>query len=226
MSKKKSAEEEVARRAPSPRGLSERQVALVEAMSVYTARTSTLLDMLGLDKTASQIVKAAVNKAQGDRPSRPRGHPPQHHGRSFMKSMAERYDAALLIALHYPNGVNAGSDAETDIYLALERRLRIYSLYARTQYPHSEPAFSFDGYIELIKGIRIGGIEVRTCRSCHSAHPIQPSKMGPPVCPVCWLLKVDVSAARSHFDERIRRRREERQAAAEITGRKLREKSA
>jgi len=35
-----------------------------------------------------------------------------------------------------------------------------------------------------------------------------------------------VSAARSHFDERIRRRREERQAAAEITGRKLREKSA
>ncbi|MDB5860182.1 MAG: hypothetical protein JWQ76_3871, partial [Ramlibacter sp.] len=55
-----------------------------------------------------------------------------------------------------------------------------------------------------------GGVDVHSCRECGSCHPVPVTRLGSPVCPVCYLLRPRIAGFRQDFERRMEQRRVQR----------------
>ena len=187
----------------------------LERVCRLTVRTSLILELCGLDKSARHRIKDLIDRCYDDfgsaTPSRPRGQAASYGSGNFLETVAERYDAAYLLALHHPHGSGEFSESETSLGRALDKRIETYLQYLTHLYPGKAMGrVSFETYCEMLKGMRCGGIEVQTCKQCGTRHPVQVTRLGQSVCPVCYLLRPKVSAFRVDLEARIRQLRAER----------------
>jgi len=175
-----------------------------------TLRTSLILELFGLDPEVDrERLKEAIDRRYsdmgGDMPPRPRGQPASHQSTNFLESMAERYDAAYLLALHYPHGPGEFAETEFNLGRAVDKLMDTFEQYRVNLYP-AVGAFNtrvtFETFCELVKGVRAGGIEVHICKDCGSRHPVNVVRLGNPPCPICHFHKPKFHQLRREFENR------------------------
>lgn len=175
-----------------------------------TLRTSVILELFGLDpETDRDRLKEAIDRRYlrmgADMPQRPRGQAASYQFSTFLDSMAERYDAAYLLALHYPHGPGEFAETEFNLGRAVDKLMDTFEQYRVNLYP-SVGAFntrvSFDEFCELVKGVRASGIEMHTCRDCGSKYPVSVVRLGTSYCPVCHFHKPKFALLRREFENR------------------------
>lgn len=166
-----------------------------DALIRVTPRTSLIADLLGLTGMRPSRLKSLIDqraKELGLDPiARPRGVATSYHNGKFLASRAERFEASLLLALHWgPRGpADSASPPELNLGAALDHKLQVYAQFrAAASAPGAPPRMSFEAYVCLVDGVRAGAVEVRRCRCCGSNHPIAATTIGEVPCPVCATL--------------------------------------
>lgn len=192
-----------------------------DAVISYTTRTSIIHQLAGGHADHYDRIKYAIDRrlaAMGDQaPSRPRGNPKSHTSCEFMITKRERFDGAMLLALHFPTQ-DAGAlapqggfpDMSTALLDAAWKLLTVYRKYVNTLYPNRSSGFvSFDDYVQLVRGVEAGAVAVPTCKCCGSRHPVNMTVPKAPSCPVCTTLHLEPDAWRASLQARLQQRRME-----------------
>lgn len=183
---------------------------------LQTQRTALIEDLMGLGpEVKTGRLKSHITrllKDAGVKVVLPRGLGRSPESRSFLATKAERLDGAMLIAIHFgTRGPGEFSEADTNMVTALNKLLESYYRYKADMHPHGEAVHDFESWVALIRGIRSRVIEVHHCRDCGAVHPARADDLADPSCPVCSHLNLDMAVVRAQVQERIQRRRAERQ---------------
>lgn len=188
-------------------------------MARYTLRTALFVELFGLDPAAKGRIKEAIDRLYEElgveMPPRPRGERATYESSNFLDSNPQRLDAAYLVSLHYPHGAGEFSEGEICLGRTLDKLLATYDSYIAVRYrdDHTSAAVSFETYVQVIKGIKVGGLELHTCSECNTRHVVQAVRLGHAPCPACVTYRLDMKKARDHFDAMISRRRANNQRA-------------
>lgn len=154
-----------------------------------TQRTQLIQELTGTNVATHRIVKMTNQRMLelGLEIARPRGRGQNCMSATFLQSLAQKYDAAYLIALHFgSNGAGGSAVAETNLGLALDKRIAVYLRYRKDLYENSDDArISFETYVILIAGIKTRDVQVLTCEDCSSRYPWQSKVAATPYCPIC-----------------------------------------
>lgn len=192
-----------------------------DAVVRYTSRTSIIHQLAGGHQIHYDRIKYAIDRriaAMGaDAPARPRGNPKSYASRVFMITQHDRFDGALLLALHSPQpdpGAQAPQSGYPEMNTALLdaawKLLTVYQKYVNTLYPNQRHGYvPFDDYVQLVRGVEAGGVAVHTCRCCGARHPVNVTVPTVPPCPVCATLNLETDRWRGVLQQRLQQRRRE-----------------
>lgn len=180
-----------------------------ERLIKVTQRTALILELTGVDAHRGFIKKIMLRRLNdcGIVPTLPRGNIGRFDSRAFLRSDADRSDAAFLVALHYgPRGPGEFSEAESDLGRSLDKMLEVYSRYTYDLYPFksaSEPRLTFEHYVLVIQGIQAKAIGMHTCRDCGGAHPYSILHTVRHTCPFCHEMRLDMGKAHAEIARRL-----------------------
>lgn len=175
-----------------------------------TSRTQLIIDLMGTDVRPKRIKNAVERRLAeaDDKIKRPRGVGQTCFARAFLGKVAERYDAAYLLALHFGISGPGRAGAEESIrLLAVTKRIQIYNRYRHDLYDNPEDArVSFETYLVLLDGIKVGEVIPTNCRECGAIFPHLPSKNTMLSCPVCSMQHLNASEAKKLLAQHLAKR--------------------
>ncbi|ABE47083.1 FlhC family transcriptional regulator [Polaromonas sp. JS666] len=169
-----------------------------------TQRTQLIKDLTGTD-IRPQRIKAAIDKRleeMGVEIQRPRGSGQTYTAKGFLSKMADKYDAAYLLGLHFgANGPGSLATFDTNLGTALDKRMETYLRYCSDMYERQEDAsISFETYIVLIEGIKNHEVPMHTCKDCSTSYVWPVGSYVRHSCPVCAVHQHDVKAAKQKLE--------------------------
>ncbi len=172
-----------------------------------TQRTQLIKNLTGIDMRPQRI-KAAIDKRlaeMGVDVQRPRGSGQTYTAKGFLHKMVEKYDAAYLLGLHFgANGPGSLAKFDTNLGVALDKRMETYLRYIADMYERKEDAcISFETYIVMIEGIKNHEVPIHTCKDCSSTYVWPVGSYVRHSCPVCAVHQHDVKASRQKLEDRL-----------------------
>lgn len=172
-----------------------------DALIQLTPRTTLIRDLLGIDIRPARlksIVDTRLQELGMEAMSRPRGCPGRYDNRKFLGTRGERFEAALLLAMHFgPRGAHETARAPTlQLGPALDHKIAVYTHFRSVAVARGqEPRVTFESYIHMLDGLRAGALEVRACKACSSRYPVSTATMGEVPCPICATLGLGKAGA-------------------------------
>lgn len=179
--------------------------ALFDALIRLTQRTSLIIELTGTT-LAPKTLKGIIDrkyKATGDKPNRPRGVGKDKSCNSLLQTVNDRFDASYLVSLHFGVVRDGQIETETNFLKALQKRIEIYKLYCSDRYQGSEPRLTFEYYISIVRGIKERYITAAHCSTCGTQHVFNATALDTPKCPVCSLMKLNMSQATATLHSRL-----------------------
>lgn len=175
-----------------------------------TQRTQLIKQLTGSDMRLQRI-KAAINKRltlMGVEIHRPRGGGQTPIAKGFLAKVADRYDAAYLLGLHFgANGSGSLAAFETNLGSSLDKRIETYLRYRSDLYDRPEDArISFETYCVLVDGISQRFVTVHTCKECSSSYPWPSAALSRHSCPMCMVHQTDIKASKQKIESLLAKR--------------------
>lgn len=183
-----------------------------EQLIRLTKRTKIIQDLTGTDASPERIkayILARCSEIGETDLVFPRGLLKEPTARNFLNSIHQKYDAALLISLHYgANGPGTSAQAETSLGAALDKRLQTFNIYQSIVAANSrEPSISFETYIVLLNGIKSQQVEIHNCKHCRSIFAWPTSARTSAACPICAVHGHNIAQSRALIERRQQQHR-------------------
>lgn len=168
---------------------------LFDEIVKLTPRKSVIRALTGTDLSDQRLRDLIDNRReQFNLTARgPRGVAQKCTSEGFLDTSLKRFDAALLVALHYgAAGPGPHAPVETHFRQAAAKRVQVYNTYKSIVFADGgEPRLSFETYLVLLDGIRCRDVSVHHCDSCSARYVWPPSATTQPTCPVCQYLHLE-----------------------------------
>lgn len=190
----------------------------IRRLVTLTTRSSVIRELTGLD-ASRRMFSTYINRLQeecGDDTVRSRGEALKHTSNRFLATMADRFDAAYLLNLHFgTKGLGPTAGIETDLGSALDKMLEVYIRYRSQLYERASDArVTFEEYVIMIDAIKKREIGVHVCGECSSRYMTKTTLIGQNVCTVCGHLNLNVAQARKTIERLIADRKARKNAPA------------